>query len=71
RKARNKLTVERTQLPELAFTRSTRSEEQGLCPSTNNHTFYVWMVFCALELLFQQPEEQNSCVFVKFTKKKV
>ncbi len=33
------------QLPELAFTRSTRSEEQGLCPSTNNHTFYVWMVF--------------------------
>ncbi|MBQ5581529.1 MAG: hypothetical protein IIT43_09805, partial [Clostridia bacterium] len=39
-------TVERTQLPELAFTRSTRSEEQGLCPSTNNHTFYVWMVFC-------------------------
>ena len=46
KKKRNKLTVERTQLPELAFTRSTRSEEQGLCPSTNNHTFYVWMVLC-------------------------
>ena len=32
-----------------AFTRWTRSEEQGLCPNVKNPTFNVGMVFCAIK----------------------